>query len=118
MTSKSIRKALERALLHGGDMRQGLYELELEERVGYLASSMARDKDDYIFAVTEREGDIAMILMESGGQLHINEGARERLQALWRLPGVYERNMRRLIPAFARQLAAGEIPINGVKVVE
>jgi len=28
---------------------------------------MARDKDDYIFAVTENSGDVAMVLIEKSG---------------------------------------------------
>jgi hypothetical protein len=66
-------------------------------------------------AVTENHGDVAMVLVEQSGDVHINEQARTKLQALW--PAAYERNLQRLIPAFAKQLHAGEIPINGVKTV-
>jgi hypothetical protein len=56
-----------------------------------------------------------MVLIEKSGQIHINERAREKLKALW--PAAYESNMEKLIPAFAKQLNKGEIPINGVKTV-
>ena len=115
MTVKNIKKPLERALLHDGEMEYGLYEHELEELLDELKSSMAQDKDDYIFAVTENSGDVAMVLIEKSEQVHINEQARERLKALW--PAAYESNMKKLIPAFAKQLNEGEIPINGVKTV-
>jgi frataxin-like iron-binding protein CyaY len=115
MTAKNIEKLLEQALIHDGEMQYGLYEYELEELLDELKSSLAKDKDDYIFAVTENSGHVAMILIEKSGQVHINEQAREKLRVLW--PAAYESNMKKLIPAFAKQLNEGEIPINGVKTV-
>jgi hypothetical protein len=115
MPKKSTKKWLEQALLHDGEMCQELYEFELEEMLDDLKSSMAEDKDDFIFAVTENRGDVAMVLIEKSGKVHINEQARERLKALW--PAAYESNLKKLIPAFAALLSGGEIPVNGVKIV-
>ncbi|NJN82782.1 MAG: hypothetical protein HC802_11245 [Caldilineaceae bacterium] len=75
---------------------------------------MATDADDYIFAVTENRGYVAMVLIERSGELYINEEAREKLKLLW--PAAYETNMKLFIPRFAGELARGVIPINGVKV--
>jgi hypothetical protein len=115
MTAKNIERLLIQTLLHDGAMKYGLYEYELEELVDELTSSLAADQDDYIFAVTENNGHVAMVLIEKSGQVHINEQAREKLRALW--PAAYDSNLRRLIPAFAKQLQAGELPINGVKTI-
>jgi len=113
MTAKNIEKRLRQTLLHDAAMQYGLYEYELEELLDELKSSLAADQDDYIFAVTENSGHVAMVLIEKSGEVHINEQAREKLQALW--PVAYTSNMKKLIPAFARQLHQGELPINGVK---
>ncbi len=115
MTVRAIRQRLEEALLRNGPMRDELYAFELEGLLDHLKASMAQDRDEYIFAVTENNGDVAMVLVEQSGDVHINAQARSKLQALW--PAAYERNMQRLIPAFAQQLHASEIPINGVKTV-
>ena len=115
MTVRTITQRLEQALLRDGPMRDELYAFEVEGLVDDLKASMAQDQDEYIFAVTENNGDVAMVLVEQSGDVHHNAQARSKLQALW--PGAYQRNMQRLIPAFARQLHAGEIPINGVKTV-
>jgi len=115
MPKKSTKKWLEQALLHEGEMRHELYKFELEEMLDDLKSSMAEDKDDFIFAVTENRGDVAMVLIEKSGKVLINEQARERLTALW--PAAYESNLKKLIPAFAALLNGGEIPVNGVKIV-
>jgi hypothetical protein len=105
MTAKNIERLLEQTLLHDGAMQYGLYEYELEELVDELTASLAADQDDYIFAVTENSGHVAMVLIEKSGQVHINEQAREKLRALW--PATYASNMQQLIPAFAKQLHAG-----------
>jgi hypothetical protein len=115
MTAKKLDKLLKQALLNDGEMKYELYQYELEELLDEWKSSMAKDKDDYIFAVTENSGQVAMVLIEKSGQVHINEQARERLKALWL--GAYESNIKRLIPAFAELLNEGEIPVNGVKLV-
>jgi hypothetical protein len=115
MTAKNIERLLEQTFLHDGAMQYGLYEYELEELVDELTASLVADQDDYIFAVTENSGHVAMVLIEKSGQVHINEQAREKLRALW--PAAYASNMQQLIPAFANQLHAGELPINGVKTI-
>ena len=94
-------------------MQRALYEHELAGVVGELKSSLVQDNDDYIFTVTENRGHVAMVLIEKTGQIYINEQAREKLKTFW--PVAYESNMKTLIPAFAQQLEAGELPINGVK---
>ncbi len=115
MTAKKIEKHLKQSLIHNGEMQYQLYEYELEELLDELKSSMTKDKDDYIFAVTENSGHVAMVLVEKSGQIYINEQAREKLQAFW--PAAYDSNMKRLLPVFSKQLSGGEIPINGVKTV-
>ena len=114
MTAKKIEKLLNQALLHEGKMEYELYEHELMEVLDDLKLSMKRDKDDYIFTLTENRGHVAMLLVEKSGSVYINEQARERLKKLW--PVAYESNMKRFIPDFAQQLYEGELPINGVKV--
>ena len=94
-------------------MQYALYEHELAEVVNELKHSLTQDNDDYIFTVTENRGHVAMVLIEKTGAVHINEQARDKLKVFW--PAAYESNMNKLIPAFAQQLHAGELPINGVK---
>ena len=113
MTAKHIEKRLEQTLIHDDAMQYGLYTYELEEALDELKSSLAHDRDDDIFAVTEKSGHVAMVLLEPSGHVSINEQAKDKLQALW--PVTYERNMKQLIPVFAKQLHAGALPINGVK---
>lgn len=111
--AKEIQKLLKIALLQDGKMEHALYEYELEEQVEDLKRSLKKDKDDYLFTITENRSYIAMVLIEKSGQVYINEQAREKLKTLWLT--AYEKNLQSLIPAFAEQLANGQLPINGVK---
>jgi hypothetical protein len=114
MTAQKIENLLNQALLHEGKMEYPLYEHELIETLDELKLSMKRDKDDYIFTVTENRGHVAMMLVEKSGEVYVNEQARARLKTLWNT--AYENNMKKLIPDFAQQLHENTLPINGVKV--
>ena len=122
MLLKQIHKALERALLHDGELRRELYEYDLEQHIDYWKQSMIRDQDDFLFVVAVHTNDVdykydaALLLMEKSGEIYVNEPARERLKALW--GKVYSSNMKKLIPTFAQQLKQGELPVMGVKMVE
>lgn len=115
MAIKKIERLLEQALIRDGEMPYALYEHELEELLDKLKSSLIDDNDDYIFAVTENTGDVAMVLIDESLQVHINEQAREKLKEIWL--EMYETNMKKLIPIFAKQLEANIMPINGIRLI-
>ncbi|MFN0110186.1 MAG: hypothetical protein ACKVZH_15130 [Blastocatellia bacterium] len=117
MPAKKIEKLLEQALLRDGEMEQSLFDFEFgKDDLKRLRASMVEDGDDYLFAITENTGSIAMVLIEKSGGVLANEQAREKLKELWK--SAYERNLKLLIPDFAKQLSDGELPINGVKIAK
>jgi hypothetical protein len=119
-TVKDIKKVLEKTLLKDGKMELDLYEYEFVELLDEFKESVIEDKDDFLFAVTTHKNDItgnedtAMVLIDKSGEVHINESAWDKLKDEWK--GAYERNIKKLIPDFAKQLYEGEIPINGIKI--
>lgn len=115
---KAIQNRLRQALLANANMSHALYKWELEEHLDYWKAGMRRDKDEFLFVVTENSGDVAMLLLTDKGELFINELAREKLQLLWNNAGVYERNMELLLPVMAAQLEAGELYVNGVRTMQ
>ena len=114
MSIKTIEKNLEEALINDGEMRRELYEWEVEEHLDYFKESMRKDNDEFLFVVTEHTNDVAMLLIEKTGEVHINEAAREKLKELW--GDAYLGNMRMLIPEFAKQLHQGDLAVNGMKI--
>ncbi len=63
MSKRRIENLLRKALLEGGEMAYGLYEFELQEHIDYWYQGLLRDKDEFLFAVTENNGDVAMVLI-------------------------------------------------------
>jgi hypothetical protein len=114
MSQKSIEKNLRKALLDDGPLARALFEYELEEHVDEYARSKQTDGDTYFFVVTEHSHDIAMLLIDEGDQLHVNEDARALLKKLWR--DAYRRNLEVLIPQMAEELNAGYHFTAGVTV--
>ena len=113
---QAIAARLLRALVQDGPFSQALYEHELEEAIGYWRQGMRRDKDDFFLAITENQGDVALLLIDKKGRQYINEAGRHELRRRWSAPGVYERNMLLFIPDMARQLHGGDIWTMGVRV--
>ena len=116
MSAKQTRKRLEEVLLHDGEMNRALYEDELKESLDDLKSSMKRDNEDFLFALTVNQDDVAMVLLETSGDVHVNEAARERLKTLW--PAAYESNWKRFLPLVINDLEKGEISITGCIIAE
>jgi hypothetical protein len=114
MSKKAIEKNLRKALLDDGPLARALFEYELEEHVDEYARSKQTDGDEYFFAVTEHSNDVAMLLIDKGDQLHVNEDARALLKKLWR--AAYRRNLEVLIPQMVEELNAGYLFTAGVKV--
>jgi hypothetical protein len=114
MSRKSIEKNLRKALLDDGPLARALFEYELEEHVDEYARSKQMDGDKYFFAVTEHSHDVAMLLIDAGDQLHVNEDARALLKKLWR--DAYRKNLEVLIPQMVEELKAGYLFTAGVKV--
>ena len=120
-TLVDIKKALENALLHDGSMEQLLYEYEFEDILPELVETLTADKDDYLYAITTHKNDItgiedtAMVLIEASGETYINELARDKLKEIW--DGAYVKNIKQLIPDYAKQLHEGDLPMNGLKAV-
>ncbi|MBP7962520.1 MAG: hypothetical protein KBG20_04140 [Caldilineaceae bacterium] len=116
MGKRQIENLLRTALLKDGSMAAALYDHELAEHLDYWYAGLLRDEEAYVFAVTEHSGDVAMVLITRAKEVYVNEGARAKLRALWPQPA-YARNMKRLIPVMADQLANNIISVNGVKKV-
>jgi hypothetical protein len=115
MSRKTIAKNLKKALLDDGPFARALFEYELEEHLEEYRRSKRTDGVKYFFAVTEHTDDVAMLLIDEGDMIHINEAARTVSKELWR--GAYRQNIQTLIPRIAEQLDAGYIFAAGVKEV-
>ena len=115
MRKREIANLLHKALLDDGKMEHVLYEYELEEHIECWYEGLKADCNEFVFAVTENSGDVAMVLITKEKTVYTNEDAREKLFEFW--PETYDANMKHLIPMMAEDLANDIICVNGVKVV-
>ncbi|NCQ95578.1 MAG: hypothetical protein EWV75_08170 [Microcystis wesenbergii Mw_QC_S_20081001_S30D] len=115
MKKRKIANTLRKALLQDGKMERALYEYELEEHLDYWYEGLKSDRDQFVFAVTENSGDVAMVLITPDKTIYVNEEAREKLSEFW--PKAYENNINQLLPMMAENLANDIISVTGVKMV-
>jgi len=113
----NIENTLRKALLFNGEMSDGLFKYELEEHVDFWKKNMKKDKDEFLFVVTENSGDVAMLLMTNKNELFINEKARQKLHEFWK-EDVYSYNVEFLLPIMTEQLVNDIISVNGLKSIE
>ncbi|MEM9906368.1 MAG: hypothetical protein AAF921_15230 [Cyanobacteria bacterium P01_D01_bin.44] len=97
-------------------MAEALYEYEMQENLDYWYKGLLRDKNDFVFVVTENSGHVAMVLITPDKTVFVNEKARDKLQELW--PACYAQNIERLIPSMAQDLLSGHFFETGVKIVD
>lgn len=116
MKSKQIAMLLYKALLKNGKMAQSLYKYELEEHIDYWYEGLIADRDDFVFAVTENSGHVAMVMIMADKTVLVNEAARAKLSEFWQTN--YSTNMERLIPIMAKELADDTLYVTGVKIID
>ncbi|MHC5916860.1 MAG: hypothetical protein ACYTXE_39135 [Nostoc sp.] len=111
---KKIQTLLRKALLQDAKMEYELFEYELKEHINYWYKGLKADQEELVFAVTENSGYVAMVLITKEKIIYVNEDAREKLAQLWQ--DSYKKNIERLLPMMADNLANNIISVNGVKI--
>ncbi len=111
--SKEIATLLHKALLQDDKMEYSLYEFELEEHIDCWYEGLKADQDEFVFAVTENSGHVAMVLIMPDKTVFVNESAKAKLSEFWQ--SNYSINLKRLIPMMAKELVNDTIFVNGVK---
>jgi len=114
MSKMTTEKHLVRALLNDGAMSKALFEEELQDQMDEFLKSKQDDKEDFIFVITERDNQVAMLLIDKENKVHVNEEARAVLKTYWQ-KSVYEDNMLMLLPQMVDELNEGYYFVTGVK---
>jgi hypothetical protein len=115
MSKMTTEKYLVRALLDDGAMSESLFEEELQDQIDEFLKSKQEDGDDYFFAITESDKQVAMLLIDRDNKVHVNEEARAVLKTFWQ-NSVYEDNILMLLPQMVDELNEGYYFVTGVKV--
>jgi hypothetical protein len=110
----TTEKYLVRALLDDGAMSKSLFEDELQDQLDEFLKSRKEDEDDFFFAITERDNQVAMLLIDVDDKVYVNEKARAVLQTFWQ-KSVYDDNILMLLPQMVEELSEGYYFVTGVK---
>jgi len=114
MSNMTTEKYLVRALLDDGAMSKSLFEEELKDQLDDFLKSKKGDGDDFFFAITERDNQVAMLLIDGDDKVHVNEEARTVLKSFWQ-KSVYDDNILMLLPQMVEELNEGYYFVTGVK---
>ena len=114
MSKLTTEKYLVRALLNNGVMSKALFEEELQDQMDEFMKSKKEDEDELFFAITERDNQVAMLLIDGDDTVHVNEEARAVLKAHWQ-KSIYEETMLELIPQMVEELDAGYYFVTGLQ---
>jgi hypothetical protein len=114
MSKMTTEKYLVRALLDDGAMSKSLFEEELQDQMDEFMKSKQEDEDDFFFAITERDNQVAMLLIGKDDKVHVNEDARAVLKTYWQ-KSVYDDNILMLLPQMVDELSEGYYFVSGVK---
>lgn len=114
MSKITTEKHLVRTLLDDGAMSKALFEEELRDQTDEFLKSKQEDGDDFFFAITESNNQVAMLLIDGDDKVHVNEEARAVLKTFWQ-KSVYEDNILLLLPQMVDELSEGYYFVSGVK---
>ena len=115
MSAVNYKELIANALLDDTGMSKILYQEELEKLENRLLKSLIQCNNDFVFAVTAHNSDVAMALIKPTGKTYINEDAKRELKNLWK--EIYKEKINELIPHLVSNLERGAIPIQTVKIL-
>lgn len=115
MSKKTLRVALEQALLHGTAMSDALCTDVLVDAADELQASLREDGDDALIALVVEDHEVAMLLIDKAGVRYQNEAALGQLQQMWRQH--YTTNIQTVLPLFVDDLHEGMLAVAGVQWV-
>lgn len=103
---------LYQALLLDKKMDKALYEFDLKEHIEKWKQELQDDKDEFMFAITENSGNVAMVLITKRNSVFINEKALKKLKALFN--AAYKQNIETLLPNIVADLLNDNIAANTI----
>lgn len=115
MSKKTLRAALDQALLHRAAMSAALCTEVLMDAADELQTSLREDGDDALIALVVEDDEVAMLLIDKAGERYQNEAALGQLQQMWRQH--YATNMQTVLPLFVDDLHQGMLAVAGVQWV-
>ena len=115
MRTREISSALRKVFLKGASMSLALYQEKLEEHIDEWYEELKSDREHFAFVVTEKDGDVAMLIMDQDKNIYVNEDARTKIAEIWGKN--YTNNTNLLLPDMIDRIDEYGLAIDGIVVV-
>ena len=112
LQSAILYTTLYRALLLDKKMDKALYEFDLEEHVDSWKKELQEDKHEFMFAITENTGNVAMVLITKRNTVFVNGHALKKLKVLFKT--AYKQNIETILPIMVTDLLSGNLAIQTI----
>jgi len=96
-------------------MSLALYQEKLEEHIDEWYEELKSDREHFAFVVTEKDGDVAMLIMDQDKNIYVNEDARTKIAEIWGKN--YTNNTNLLLPDMIDRIDEYGLAIDGIVVV-
>ena len=116
MRTREISSALRKVFLKGATMSLSLYQEKLAENIDKWYEELKQDRENFVYVVTEKDGDVAMVIIDEAKNICINEDARAKLAKVWAKN--YIKNINLMLPGIADRIDEYGLAIDGVVVVK
>ena len=91
-----------------------LYQEKLVEHIDEWYEGLKDDRENFVLVITERAGDVAMIMIDKDKNVYVNEEARDQLSKVWAKN--YTKNTKFLLPGIADHINEYVFSITGITV--
>jgi hypothetical protein len=116
MRTREISSALRKVFLKGGSMSLSLYQKELAEHIDEWYEELKQDQENLAYVVTEKDGDVAMLIIDQDKNIYVNEDARAKLAVVWAKN--YINNMNLLLPSIVDRIDEYGLAIDGIMIMK
>lgn len=111
--TRNVSSDLSSALAGTLPLSTDLYVNALADHEPALAASLDKDADDALLCMLADEGQVAMLVIDWDGTVYRNEGALEKLRAMW--PTSLYANAKVLVPIFCEHISQKNLGVAGIK---
>jgi hypothetical protein len=116
MNKESIIFLLKGIFFHQRKLSMDLYIEDLEDQVSDLKIELKDDRDDFVYAITIEDNDIAFVLIHKKDGLFINHKGIIKLRSLWGKN--YKKNINKNFTFYIEELINGSFPVHSVKLIK
>ena len=97
-------------------MSVALYQEKLAEHIDEWYEELVQDQENLVYVVTEKDGDVAMLIIDKNKNIYVNEDAKANLEKVWGRNYISNTNL--LLPDMVDRIDEYGLAIDGVVILQ